>query len=31
MAQIEIPYGEEKIQFEIPDKNILLVGWPKEV
>jgi len=31
MAQIEIPYGEEKIQFEIPDKNLLLVGWPKQV
>ena len=31
MAQIEIPYGEEKIQFEIPDENLLLVGWPKEV
>jgi len=30
MAEIKVPYGEEKIQFEIPDENLLLVGWPKQ-
>jgi nickel-dependent lactate racemase len=30
MAEVRIPYGRETLAVEIPDRNLMLVGWPKE-
>jgi nickel-dependent lactate racemase len=30
MAEIRIPYGKTSLTVDIPEKNLMLVGWPKE-
>jgi len=31
LTKVELAYGDEKIHVEIPDKNFLMMAWPKEI
>ncbi|MCL5950181.1 MAG: nickel-dependent lactate racemase [Chloroflexi bacterium] len=30
MSKVTLPYGKTSLSTEIPDRNLMLVGWPKE-
>jgi nickel-dependent lactate racemase len=30
MTEVRIPYGKTSLTVDIPEKNLMLVGWPKE-